>query len=111
MNDRKLISALAAKTQKELKAYRERLITADPEYIYENSYKTAILTETHRYICAFDFLDMRQYKLFLNLLEMPSALEYLYEEYIKTDVADVYYEIKRFFKYLGEKAVLDGDNK
>ncbi len=103
MTDQRLINTLKSKLRKELNEHRQELLLHDPQYVYDRSDKTAFFIEIYHYICHYDFLGIEEEQLFTKLLEEPNALEYLYSEYIKTDVADVYYEVERLFTYLGEK--------
>lgn len=107
MTERELVSALMCKLRKELNEYEQETLTKEPKEIYMRSYRTAVLTEIFKYVQNRGFLSVEEESLFTKLLEEPNASEYLYGEYIKTDVVDIYFEIERLFKYLGEKAVLE----
>ena len=107
MTDREIISALRSKLRKELDKYRQELSIGGYEHIYSHSYKTVILLEIYQYVHDCDFLSVDQERLYSKLMEEPNALEYLYDEYLSTDVANICFEIERLFTYLGEKTALE----
>ena len=97
MLEHRLLSELTCKLRKELNEYEQETLTKDPKTIYMRSYRTVVLTEIFQYVQNHDLLlGIEEEKLFTKLLETPNAAEYLYGEYIKTDVVDIYFEIERF---------------
>lgn len=77
--------------------YKENLLKQNNEIIFEKSYETAIKSEIIDY-CDFD--NILSGDILNNLLEMNDPLEFLYQEYLNSDNANIVNELVSVFEEL-----------
>lgn len=88
----KLIELLHSNFEK----YRENLLLADNETIFDKSYETAIKYE----IANFGDFDLLNKKILNELMNMNNPLEFLYQEYLESDNVNIINELNILFENL-----------
>lgn len=91
---------LIEKLKKELEEYKRNLALKSVNDVIEHSYETAVKSEIVNYISS--ALISEKLNPMINNEKYP--LDYLYGEYMKSDDANLWYEIENLFMVLKQKS-------
>lgn len=90
------LEILKRKLSDNFKQYEKTLLKQEPQNIYLMSYETAIKGEISNYI-EFDILSPT---IVDKLLKIDNPLEFLYQEYLNSDTANICNELTTLFESL-----------